>query len=75
MIESKRSQYSHNFPKLMINYNDKSSFVVMMTKEGTRYHGQVLDSTSDNFKVGYFSDTWLIDNFSDYHGHIDLINK
>lgn len=68
-IGESKTQSEKPFPKLMIHSGKK--IIVLMLKNKC---GSVLYSTSSAYGIGYYSEDWSTENFTDYNEPITLQN-
>ena len=77
MVESSAidiSKQEISFPKLMVS--SLSGIIVLMTSESKGY-GTGTQVTADPTlrSVGYFTNTWVMEHFTNYNGSVTLTNK
>lgn len=65
-VSESESPTTKPFPKLMC----KGTLVVLFTDDST---GMVV--TDGMYGIGHYSDDWLYDHFSDFHGSVTLSSE
>lgn len=71
-IDSPRQGTS--FPKLMVS--SINSLIVLMTSESKGCgEGTLVMADSTLWSIGYFTNTWVMEHFTNYNGSVTLTNK
>jgi hypothetical protein len=67
-VGEQKTQSEKPFPKLMISTSDRIVFMVKFR------HGFMLHEKGEGWGVGYYSESWAMEDFTDYNEPITLQN-